>query len=289
MKGLDVRSVRFSYPGGSVPVLRDASLVLRPGTVAAILGPNGAGKTTFLDICLGWKKPSAGSVLLGGRPLDEWSRAERGRLLSLVPQRENIRFDFTVLDYVLLGRAPHLGPLEEPGPRDRSVAAGALRRAGIGKLAGRSITTLSGGEYQLMLVARSLAQEAVILLLDEPASQLDPGHQLRVTRLLRGLADRGLAVLLTSHSPQLAAAVADEVHLLSAGRFRHSGTARQALTAESLEEIYGVPFIVRWGKKGFSCSWDREPDPDAEAVDGLRSTRARPAPSSTPRARGATR
>ena len=253
MSILEVKRIVFSF-GTEKPVLRGLSLQLERGQVAAILGPNGAGKSTLLDICLGWKKPSEGMVLLDGRSLDDWSRAERGRRMSLVPQRENLRFDFTVMDYVLLGRAPHLGPLEAPGRADKTIARDALRAAGIAKLADRSIAALSGGEYQLMLIARSLAQQASLLLLDEPASQLDPAHQLRVMRLLRKLSRRGIAVLFTSHSPPAAAAFADTIHLLKGGRFRVSGAPRQALTAERLRDLYGVRFTVRWSRSGFSCS-----------------------------------
>jgi len=253
MSLLELRKAFFSF-GPDTRVLRGVSLVLEPGTVAAVLGPNGAGKSTLLDICLGWKKPSEGVVLLDGRPLEEWSRAERGRRMSLVPQRENLRFDVTVLDYVLLGRAPHLGPLEGPGRADTEIARESLRAAGILRLADRSIAALSGGEYQLMLIARSLAQKASLLLLDEPGSQLDPAHQLSIMRLLRSLSERGIAVLFTSHSPQTAAAFADTVHLLKGGRFRVSGTPHEALTPDHLHDLYGVRFSVRWGRDGFSCA-----------------------------------
>ncbi|MGA2977033.1 MAG: ABC transporter ATP-binding protein [Spirochaetia bacterium] len=250
---LEVRGASFAY-GEARPVLKGLSFRLHQGSIAAILGPNGSGKSTLLDICLGWKKPSSGQVLLAGRPLGAWTRSERGRMMSLVPQRENVRFDFSALDYVLLGRAPHLGPLQAPGSRDRAVALEALASAGIAPLAKRPVTTLSGGEYQLMLIARSLAQQASLLLLDEPASQLDPAHQLRVMRLLRTLSRRGITVLFTSHSPQAAATIADTISLLKGGRFRFSGPAREVLTAANLRSLYGVPFRAAWSRGIFSCA-----------------------------------
>jgi iron complex transport system ATP-binding protein len=253
MSMVNLRGVAFSYRRGA-PVLKGITLKLERGEVAAVLGPNGAGKTTLLDICLGWKTPSAGTVLLADRPVRNLTPAERGRTVSLVPQRENVRFDFTVAEYVLLGRAPHLPPLAAPGRHDRLVAAAALREAGIARLAERSIAGLSGGEYQLMLIARSLAQQAEILLLDEPASQLDPAHQVRVLRLVRALSRKGICVLFTSHSPQAAATVADTVHLLRGGRFVAAGAPRAVLSAATLEKLYGVPFSVRWTKGVFSCS-----------------------------------
>jgi len=176
--------------------------------------------------------------------------------MSLVPQRENVRFDFSVTDYVLLGRSPHLPPLGAPGPGDRTIAREALRTVGLAGFAGRSIVTLSGGEYQLMLIARSLAQQATVLLLDEPASQLDPAHRRRVTALLRRLADRGMTVVYTSHDPQAAAAAADTVHLLHRGRFAFSGPPRRTLTAAALRAVYGVPFSVAWTRRGPHVSFD---------------------------------
>lgn len=246
---LEARGISCSFPGRGA-VLRGLSFAVVAGSVTAVLGPNGSGKTTLLDICLGWRRPDRGTVLLHGWPLASWGRQERARRMSLVPQRENVRFDFSVTDYVLLGRAPHLPALGAPGPADLGTAREALRAAGIEELADRSIATLSGGEYQLMLVARSLAQQATVLLLDEPASQLDPANRLRVTRLLRRLADRGLAVVYTSHDPQAAAAAADTVHLLSRGRFAFSGAPRQVLTPDALRAVYGVPFRVRWTRRG---------------------------------------
>ncbi len=225
MSLLALRGVTFAHPGGG-DVLRGLSLDVAEGSIAAILGPNGSGKTTLLDICLGWRRPARGSVTLRGRPLESWSRRERGALMSLVPQRENVRFDFTVREYVLLGRAPHLRPLEAPGRSDEAIARAALEAAGITRLADRSIATLSGGEYQLMLIARSLAQQPALLLLDEPASQLDPANQLAVIRLLRRLRDRGITVLYTSHNPQTAAIAADAIHMLKAGRFAVSAPPR---------------------------------------------------------------
>jgi iron complex transport system ATP-binding protein len=239
-------------------MLHGLSLDIEQGSMAAILGPNGAGKTTLLDICLGWKKPDGGQVLLRGAPLSVMSRNERGRAMSLVPQRENVRFDFTVAEYALLGRAPHLRPLQSPGPKDRGVALAALEAAGIGALKNRAITTLSGGEYQLMLIARSLTQQPALLLLDEPASQLDPANQLLIVNLLKKLSRQGITVLYTSHNPQTAAVAADTIHLLKDGRFRFSGPPRQALTEESLADVYGVPFRISWTGENPHIWWDVE-------------------------------
>ena len=255
MSLLELRCVDFAWPGGR-GVLDQLSLTVDQGSMAAILGPNGAGKTTLLDVCLGWKKPQAGGVFLQERPLSSFGRGERGRLMSLVPQHENVRFDFSVTEYVLLGRAPHLRPLAAPGKRDLAIAMEALEVTGIVHLALRSIARLSGGEYQLMLIARSLAQEPSLLLLDEPASQLDPANQLRVVRMLRTLASRGISVLYTSHNPQTAAVAADTIHLLSDGRLRFSGPPQEVLTEGNLLEVYGVPLHVVWAGKSPHFYWD---------------------------------
>jgi iron complex transport system ATP-binding protein len=252
---LEARGISIAFPGRG-RVLRGLSLAVEAGTMTAVLGPNGSGKTTLLDVCLGWRRPDRGTVMLRGLPLSSWSRREQARTMSLVPQRENVRFDFRVMDYVLLGRAPHLPALGSPGPGDVAIARDALRTAGIARLAERSITTLSGGEYQLMLIARSLAQQAALLLLDEPESQLDPAHRQRVTALLRRLADRGLAVVYTSHDPQAAAGAADTVHLLRGGRFAFSGTPRRTLTPEALRAVYGLRFQVAWTRRGPHIAWD---------------------------------
>ena len=245
MSLLELRNVSFSYSPGR-EVLSGLSFAVEAGSVVAILGSNGAGKSTILDICLGWRRPLEGSVMLGDVPLARCSRRERGMLMSLVPQRENLRFDFTVAEYALLGRAPHLRPLQTPGMRDREEAEAALRQAGIYDLRNRPITTLSGGEYQLLLIARSLAQNPQLLLLDEPASHLDPANQLRITRLIRELSRNETTVLFTSHHPQAAAELADTMHLLVGGRFRWSGRPREVVTEEHLRLAYGVPFRITW-------------------------------------------
>jgi iron complex transport system ATP-binding protein len=252
---LEVRSVSFAWPGGG-NVLDGVSLTVEDGAMVAILGPNGAGKTTLLDLCLGWRRPQAGGVFLLGTPLGKLDRGERGRLMSLVPQKENARFDFSVTDYVLLGRAPHLRPLSAPGRKDLAIAMEALKETGLEHLARRSIATLSGGEYQLMLVARSLAQEPTLLLLDEPASQLDPANQLLVIRMLRTLGSRGMSVLYTSHNPQTAAVAADTIHFLARGGLLFSGPPKDVLTEGNLLAVYGVPFRVAWIGENPHLYWD---------------------------------
>ena len=245
MSLLCLEEISFRYPGGAA-LLDGLSLSVEAGAISAILGPNGCGKTTVLDICMGFRKPDAGRVLLEGKPLSAWSARARGAAVSLVPQRENVRFAFSVTDYVLLGRAPHLPPLAQPADTDYNAVREALAAMGISGLAHRSITALSGGEYRLMLIARSLSQAPSLMLLDEPAGHLDPANAALVVRLMRELRKRGVGVLYTGHDPQTAAACADTVHILSGGRCRRSGPPEKIITEENLEEAYGIrPKILR--------------------------------------------
>ncbi len=157
MNVLSFRSVTFGYQPGR-PILRQVDFDLAPGRIAAILGPNGAGKTTLLSLALGWLAAWTGEIRLTGIPLRALSPRERGQRMALVPQSEHTPFDYTVLEYVLLGRAPHLPPLAMPSARDVEIARAALRQVGLENLAGRLVPQLSGGERQLMLLARALAQ-----------------------------------------------------------------------------------------------------------------------------------
>lgn len=241
---LSFQDVRFVYPLAGKPVFQQLSLEIAPGTVTAILGPNGAGKTTLLHLALGWFKPQAGQVVLQGRPLAQYSRGELGRQMGLVPQNEHTAFEYSLLEYVLLGRAPYLKPLEMPGPADTRIALDALARVGLAGWEGRSIARVSGGERQLVLVARALAQQPRFLLLDEPTSHLDLANKARLVALLRELNAQGATILLTTHEPEVAAALATHIVLMRAGQVLRTGPRAEAFTAEWLSATYGVPVKV---------------------------------------------
>jgi len=251
---IDVSDLWFSYDGtdgadGYIrhpgqAVLQGLELEIPAGSITAILGPNGSGKTTLLHLILGLLSPGRGTIWLAGRPQASYSRREMGRLMALVPQSEAITFNFSVLEYVLMGRAPYLGPLEMPRPADRQVAVEALEVVGAGTLRDRSVSALSGGEHQLIILARALAQEPRILLLDEPTSHLDLGNQERILRILRRLSAAGVTVVLTTHDPNVAAAVADTVVLMKQGEVWSAAPAASALTAHNLSAVYGVPVLV---------------------------------------------
>jgi iron complex transport system ATP-binding protein len=241
---LSFQDVTFHYSPQSCPALRQLSLDIHHGTVTAILGPNGAGKTTLLHLALGWLKLQSGQVALDGRPLSTYSRGELGRWMGLVPQSEHIAFEYSLLEYVLLGRAPYLKPLEMPGSRDCQIAGRALEQVGLGGWDGRSIAQLSGGERQLVLIARALAQQPRLLLLDEPTAHLDLGNKSRLLGLLRELRARQVTILLTTHEPEVAAAVATHLVLMRDGQVLCAGLLAETCNSQWLSATYGVPVRV---------------------------------------------
>jgi iron complex transport system ATP-binding protein len=221
-------------------IVDDVSFAVEPGTWLSLLGPNGAGKTTLLGVLAGLRR-FRGTVLLAGRRLDELGRREAARLVALVPQIPIVPPAMRVGDYVLLGRTPHLGVLAREGAGDRRAAGRALARLELVALADRALGSLSGGELQRAVIARALAQEAPILLLDEPTAALDIGHQQQVLELVDELrrAD-GLTVVAAMHDLTLAAQYGDRLVLLDRGRVVAEGASRDVLTPERLEALYGA-------------------------------------------------
>jgi iron complex transport system ATP-binding protein len=241
---LSVSGLSFSYNGATRSVLHDLSLEIQPRAITAILGPNGSGKTTLLRLLLGVLQPGAGEILLAGHSHSQYSRRERGQMMGLVPQDEHIPFDFSVLEYVLLGRAPYLRPLSMPGKEDYQIAVEALGATGLAHLRDRPLPKLSGGERQLATLARALAQQPQILLLDEPTAHLDLSNQARLLEIMGALVARGVTLVLTTHEPNLAAAVADHAILMRQGQVLASGPSRAMLTAKRLSETYGTTVQV---------------------------------------------
>lgn len=241
---ITLSGIHFRYDGREISVFEGLSLEIPPGSITAILGPNGAGKSTLLHLILGLLTPTAGAVLLAQRPQRSYSRRELGRLVGLVAQEEVIPFSFTVQEYVLLGRAPYLSLLESPRPEDFAIAHSALARVGATEMATRPLQTLSGGERQLVLLARALAQEPRVLLLDEPTAHLDLGNKGRVLSLVKEQVAAGVTAILTTHEPDLAAALADYVVLMRAGQALAAGPLEDVFTAENLTRTYNVPIRV---------------------------------------------
>jgi iron complex transport system ATP-binding protein len=241
---LSASGLSFSYNGAERTVLRDLSLEIPGGAITAILGPNGSGKTTLLRLLLGVLQPQQGTIQLAGRSLGSYPRRERSQMLGLVPQDEHIPFDFSVLEYVLLGRAPYLGTLSMPRKADAKIALEALHTTGLADFQDRSLPNLSGGERQMATVARALAQQPRVLLLDEPTAHLDLGNQARMLEIMRHLVAGGVTVVLTTHDPNLAASVAGYAVLMCQRQVLAAGPPEDVLTAEKLSVTYGVPVQV---------------------------------------------
>jgi iron complex transport system ATP-binding protein len=236
--------VSFRYPGGDHEVLDAFDLEIPSGTITAILGPNGTGKTTLLHLATGWLKPQGGRICLHGTPLAGYPRQEMGRWIGLVPQSEHIPYDFTLLEYALLGRAPYLRALEMPSEKDFRVAEHALQRVGMGTMLKTSVLALSGGEKQMAMIARTLAQQPRLLLLDEPTAHLDLCNKSRLAQLLKEFAGQGMTIVLTTHEPEFAAAVASHLVLMRRGQVLQCGALEKTLTAENLTQLYGRPVDV---------------------------------------------
>lgn len=229
-----------SFKRGQRQVLEGVHLSLAAGDMLALLGVNGAGKTTLLRCLLGLLTPSAGQVTLEGKPLTDWPRHQLARQLAYVPQAHVAPFPFSVREVVALGRLPHQGLSQAETQADREAVDSALEQLGIAGLAPRPYTELSGGERQLTLIARALAQGARLLIMDEPVSGLDFGHQIRLLRHLERLAAQGYGILQTTHYPDHALAYANRVAVLHQGRIEADDVPAQVITAECIRRLYQV-------------------------------------------------
>ena len=232
-----VEVVDISRWYGNVVAVNGISFALEPG-VTGLLGPNGAGKTTLLRLLSGSLVPREGEIRLDDRVLGELGDRERARALAVVPQSESSPFPVTVREMVGMGRYAHLGPWESVGTRDRAVVDEALERCAVAALAVRQLDELSGGERQRARIARALAQEAPVLLLDEPTAGLDLRYRMELFHLLQELRADGLALLVVTHDLNLAARFADRLLLLDRGRERAGGAPRDVLSRETLEDVY---------------------------------------------------
>lgn len=239
---LEVSSLDRSYDG--VRILHQINLSLNKGDFVGLIGPNGSGKTTLLKSIGRVLKPEGGTILLSGQDIYRVTQKRVARKMATVPQETLVTFDFTVRDVVLMGRTPHLKRLMGESPHDFEVVEQAMRYAQISHLSERSITELSGGEKQKVIIAQALAQEPQLLLLDEPTTHLDIHHQLEILDLIKGLSRQGLAVISVFHDLNLAAQYCDFLVLLSDGRIRVTGTPEEVLTTEKIRESYGVEVVV---------------------------------------------
>jgi len=239
------RDLSIGYRDRVVGRKLDVELV--PGQVLALLGPNGGGKTTLLKTLLGLIPPLAGEVRVNGQALQHLSVRDRARLIGYVPQVHVGAFAFTVEDIVLMGRTAHRSLFAGPSRSDYEIAHSAIGRLGIEHLARRPYTMISGGERQLAMIARTLAQRAPIILLDEPTANLDFGNQGKVMREIRGLAEGGLAIALSTHDPNQALHNADRAMLIKDGSCFAGGPCREVLTQSNLRNLYGTEVAALTG------------------------------------------
>ena len=245
---LAARDIRFAYRGR--PVLAGASLALAPGELVCLLGCNGAGKSTLLRIMLGLQRPAQGAVTLDGQPLAALNRRQLAQFIAYVPQVHVAPFPYTVQQVALMGRLPATGILKAPGADDLACVRRLLEHMGIAHLAGRAYTEVSGGERQLTLIVRALAQEARLLVMDEPLAGLDYGNQLRLLDRLEGRAAEGYGVLMTTHDPNQPLSGCQRVALLSEGRIAADGPAGEVLTPDAIHRLYGVRVALMRGADG---------------------------------------
>lgn len=241
---LRATSLTFGYDPAE-PVVHDVSLDVRTGEIVFLLGHNGSGKTSLLSCLNGVHRADRGTVTIDGQDVYAMSPAERARRIGMIPQLHVAVFAYSVLDVTLMGRAPHLATFAAPGKEDVAIAAESLDRVGLADFQTRRYTELSGGERQLVMVARGLTQRCDVLLMDEPDAHLDPRNQFRVLEVTSDLArEHGLSFVVASHAPNSALMFADRVLLLRRGRTLATGTVEETLTEPLLSEAYGMPTEV---------------------------------------------
>jgi iron complex transport system ATP-binding protein len=242
---MKLEAFSISYDYGIIKAVDDVSVSLGSGEFVGILGPNGSGKTTLLRMLSGASKPQGGTVLLDGEDVHKMGPKAVAKKIAVVPQNGYIPFPFSVFEVVMMGREPHMKRFSGESPEDFRIVSNAMEVAGLTHLAQRSVLDLSYGERQRVIVARALAQEPGILLLDEPTSHLDPGYQIEIMDVFKSLAEsRNIGVLAVLHDVNLASQYADRLIVLSKGKKVADGPPEEVITKELLENVYGIKAII---------------------------------------------
>ena len=251
----EIKNLSCGY--GKKLVVKEFSAELKDGEILCLLGPNGVGKTTVFKTILGFLKPFGGEILADGRDFFALSDRERAKIISYVPQAHTPPFAFKVLDVVLMGRSPFIGTFESPSTNDAKIALQKLEILGISEFADKIYTDISGGERQMVLIARALAQEANAVMLDEPASNLDFGNQVKILKAVKELAANGHKIIMTSHFAENAFYIDAKVALLKRDQSIIYGSAHEAITDENLRLAYGADIRVVKneieGRSVYSC------------------------------------
>lgn len=235
---LEVKNISYRYE--QRPILNNVSFSLNSGEMLSLLGPNGTGKTTLFKVILGLLKAEKGNILIDGTDLKTMSRAKIAGLIGYVPQNHIPPFAFKVTDVILMGRTAHLKAFTSPSQKDLEIALEVMDILKIGYLKDKLYTEISGGERQLVLIARALAQKPKFLIMDEPTSNLDFGNQIKVLKHIKHLSDHGLAILISTHHPDHALRYATKVALLNNTHLQHIGRPEEMITEKNMSDIYGV-------------------------------------------------
>jgi iron complex transport system ATP-binding protein len=234
---IEVKNLSFSYP--THQVLKQMDFTLYPGEVVSLLGPNGCGKSTLIRLMLGLLRGS-GDIALAGRPLSEYSHKTIAQHIAYIPQYHSVPFNYTVREMVVMGRVAKLGFFSQPSKKDYAVADEALRTVGIETLADRPFGQLSGGQKQMVLLSRALAQEVSTFIMDEPVTGLDYGNQMRLLEMITRLSEQGYTFLKTTHYPDHALLVSSRVVVMHEGKMIGDGTPNAVITPDMLRKVYGV-------------------------------------------------
>lgn len=242
---LNVEGASFSYDGATKQ-FEDISFSLDRGEVFSLLGRNGTGKSTLIRCILNVLTLQGGSVKINGRRVTDMRPDEIARAVGYVPQTHHVVFPFTAFDFALMGRAPHIPRFSIPGEEDCEKVEEAFARIGISHLRDKCISEMSGGESQMVMIARALAQEPSLLILDEPTSHLDIGNQMKVIATIDRLATDGIAILMSTHFPDHGFLVSHTVAILQDGRLLARGPAEDVITKENLQKAYGIDVCVRY-------------------------------------------
>lgn len=240
-----VEGLSFAYAKGAKNVLQEVSFTLAEGEILTVLGPNGVGKSTLLH-CLAGLFATQGAVRLCGKPLEKMSEKERARIVSLVQQKEQSSFPYTVKSFVTMGRAPLLSTFEQPKEADRAAVRQAMEQLGIAHLEERACTQISGGEYQQAMIARAIVRAPKVILFDEPTAHLDYANQMRVLRLIKTLSEQGYAIIVTTHDPGHPFLLGGSAALLEKGGTLQKGAVEEIVTQEALERVYGAKLLLHY-------------------------------------------
>lgn len=259
---LDIRNVRGGYGNGDI--VRGVSCCADAGDILCLVGPNGCGKTTLFRLMLGSLPASGGSILIGGQDISALSPGALSKRIAYIPQYHTPIFNYTVLDVVIMGRASSLSALEAPKAADRESAFAALEKVNAAHLANQPYTALSGGQRQLILIARAICQAAKVFVMDEPAANLDYANHQLLMEVIVDLAEQGYCVVMSTHAPEHPASIGSKVLLMREGRVAGFGTPKEVITPENLEAVYGIEMDVvtisdRYGVRRTICLPVRHP------------------------------